>query len=156
MSRTTGSFPVITVIFRFWTFVLFHGLSRRHHSQENPNEIWINVQGCFVIQLSRFCFRAKAFIFYHIDFCLSRTFLNNFQLLFESFFALNSLGWVSRSFKSCNFYIISHIFYFVKSFFIFLKEFFHLSFKLMCSHVRRMLSYHRVASSSRVFFIFLK
>ena len=72
-------------LFRFWTFVLFHGLSCRHHSQENPNEIWINVQGCFVIQLSRFCFRAKAFIFYHIGFYLSRTFLNNFQLLFESF-----------------------------------------------------------------------
>ena len=26
-------------LFRFWTFVLFHGLSCRHHSQENPNEI---------------------------------------------------------------------------------------------------------------------
>ena len=47
-------FSCLYCLFRFWTFVLFHGLSCRHHSQENPNEIWINVQGCFVIQLSRF------------------------------------------------------------------------------------------------------
>ena len=74
-------------LFRFWTFVLFHGLSCRHHSQENPNEIWINVQGCFVIQLSRFCFRAKAFIFYHIILFLSRTFLKNFFHLLSKIFA---------------------------------------------------------------------
>ena len=64
-------------LFRFWTFVLFHGLSCRHHSQENPNEIWINVQGCFVIQLSRFCvvlFCDTTSLFYHIQKSLSRTF----------------------------------------------------------------------------------
>ena len=65
-------------LFRFWTFVLFHGLSCRHHSQENPNEIWINVQGCFVIQLSRFCvffFCDTTSLFYLIQKFLSRTFL---------------------------------------------------------------------------------
>ena len=75
-------FSCLYCLFRFWTFVLFHGLSCRHHSQENPNEIWINVQGCFVIQLSRFRFHAKAFIFYHIDFCLSRTFLTFLKKFF--------------------------------------------------------------------------
>ena len=105
-------FSCLYCLFRFWTFVLFHGLSCRHHSQENPNEIWINVQGCFVIQLSRFCFHAKAFIFYHIDSCLSRTF------------------------------------------FIYLKIFFPISFKSMCSHVQRMLSYHRVCVTSSVFSLF--
>ena len=78
-------FSCLYCLFRFWTFVLFHGLSCRHHSQENPNEIWINVQGCSVIQLSRFRFHTKAFIFYHIDFYLSRTFFKFFQLLFRSY-----------------------------------------------------------------------
>ena len=86
-------FSCLYCLFRFWTFVLFHGLSCRHHSQENPNEIWINVQGCFVIQLSRFCFHAKAFIFYHIDFCLSRTFFKfSTSFLKSSCFLLLSLS----------------------------------------------------------------
>ena len=69
-------------LFRFWTFVLFHGLSCRHHSQENPNEIWINVQGCFVIQLSRFCvfFRKRLIILSH-----SHIFVKNF---FQELFLL--------------------------------------------------------------------
>ena len=79
-------FSCLYCLFRFWTFVLFHGLSCRHHSQENPNEIWINVQGCFVIQLSRFlAFFAKAFIFYHITSFLSRIFLKNFFIFFRRF-----------------------------------------------------------------------
>ena len=89
-------------LFRFWTFVLFHGLSCRHHSQENPNEIWINVQGCFVIQLSRFLafFFAKAFIFYHITSFLSRIFLKTFSSFFEDF----------CFFCDANFYILTHDF----------------------------------------------
>ena len=69
-------------LFRFWTFVLFHGLSCRHHSQENPNEIWINVQGCFVIQLSRFCvfFRKRLIMLSH-----SHIFVKNF---FQELFLL--------------------------------------------------------------------
>ena len=92
-------FSCLYCLFRFWTFVLFHGLPCRHHSQENPNEIWINVQGCFVIQLSRFCFHAKAFIFYHIGFCLSRTFLKTFFIFFLKIFVP----------CDANFYMLSHV-----------------------------------------------
>ena len=71
-------------LFRFWTFVLFHGLSCRHHSQENPNEIWINVQGCFVIQLSRFlAFSCESFYILSHHFILVKNFLKK---LFSSFF----------------------------------------------------------------------
>ena len=71
-------------LFRFWTFVLFHGLSCRHHSQENPNEIWINVQGCFVIQLSRFlAFSYESFYILSHHFILVKNF---FKKLFSSSF----------------------------------------------------------------------
>ena len=71
-------------LFRFWTFVLFHGLSCRHHSQENPNEIWINVQGCFVIQLSRFlAFSYENFYILSHHFILVKNF---FKKLFSSSF----------------------------------------------------------------------
>ena len=71
-------------LFRFWTFVLFHGLSCRHHSQENPNEIWINVQGCFVIQLSRFYvfFRKRLIILSHSQ-ALVKNFFQELFLLFK-------------------------------------------------------------------------
>ena len=87
-------FSCLYCLFRFWTFVLFHGLSCRHHSQENPNEIWINVQGCFVIQLSRFCavlFCDATSLFYHTQKSLSRTFLIYF-LMFCCF------SWATRIF----------------------------------------------------------
>ena len=41
-----------------------------------------------------------------------------------------------------------------RTFFIYLKIFFPISFKSMCSHVQRMLSYHRLLLSSRVFLYF--
>ena len=74
-------------LFRFWTFVLFHGLSCRHHSQENPNEIWINVQGCFVIQLSRFlAFSYESFYILSHHFILVKNFLKKlFSSSFEDF-----------------------------------------------------------------------
>ena len=74
-------------LFRFWTFVLFHGLSCRHHSQENPNEIWINVQGCFVIQLSRFlAFSCESFYILSHHFILVKNFLKKlFSSSFEDF-----------------------------------------------------------------------
>ena len=84
-------FSCLYCLFRFWTFVLFHGLSCRHHSQENPNEIWINVQGCFVIQLSRFCvvlFFDATSLFYHFQKSLSRTFFILFLLFFNSLYIL--------------------------------------------------------------------
>ena len=77
-------FSCLYCLFRFWTFVLFHGLSCRHHSQENPNEIWINVQGCFVIQLSRFCvfFRKRLIILSHLQ-ILVKNFFQELFLLFK-------------------------------------------------------------------------
>ena len=148
-------FSCLYCLFRFWTFVLFHGLSCRHHSQENPNEIWINVQGCFVIQLSRFRFHAKAFIFYHIDFCLSRTFSSFFNF-FRSY-----LTFFFHPFQKKLFfyvvqllYLITHVLSCQELFFIYLKIFFPISFKSMCSHVQRMLSYHRVCVTSSVFSLF--
>ena len=74
-------------LFRFWTFVLFHGLSCRHHSQENPNEIWINVQGCFVIQLSMFlAFSCESFYILSHRFILVKNFLKKlFSSSFEDF-----------------------------------------------------------------------
>ena len=74
-------------LFRFWTFVLFHGLPCRHHSQENPNEIWINVQGCFVIQLSRFlAFSYESFYILSHHFILVKNFLKKlFSSSFEDF-----------------------------------------------------------------------
>ena len=90
-------FSCLYCLFRFWTFVLFHGLPCRHHSQENPNEIWINVQGCFVIQLSRFCvfffLRHNFFILSH-----SEVFVKNFFNLFFNVLLL----FLSNS------YILSH------------------------------------------------
>ena len=99
-------------LFRFWTFVLFHGLSCRHHSQENPNEIWINVQGCFVIQLSRFC---VVLFLWHNFFILSHSevFVKNFFNLFFNVLLL----FLSNS------YILSHSHSSVKHFFIFLLYF---------------------------------
>ena len=88
-------------LFRFWTFVLFHGLSCRHHSQENPNEIWINVQGCFVIQLSRFlAFSYESFYILSHHFILVKNF---FKKLFSSSFE-------DFCFCDANFYILSHDF----------------------------------------------
>ena len=94
-------FSCLYCLFRFWTFVLFHGLSCRHHSQENPNEIWINVQGCFVIQLSRFlAFSCESFYILSHHFILVKNF---FKKLFSSSFE-------DFCFCDANFYILSHDF----------------------------------------------
>ena len=149
-------FSCLYCLFRFWTFVLFHGLSCRHHSQENPNEIWINVQGCFVIQLSRFCFHAKAFIFYHIDFCLSRTFFKFFQFLFSKLSYFLLLSFSEEVVLLCRATFISYHTCFIlsRTFFIYLKIFFPISFKSMCSHVQRISSYHNNIITSSFFIIF--
>ena len=122
-------FSCLYCLFRFWTFVLFHGLPCRHHSQENPNENWINVQGCFVIQLSRFCFHVKAFIFYHIAFYLSRTFLKTFfHLLFEDFCSLR-----------CELLYVITCHLICQDFFNFLLRFLSFFFQKCVSHVQRIL-----------------
>ena len=153
-------FSCLYCLFRFWTFVLFHGLSCRHHSQENPNEIWINVQGCFVIQLSRFCFHAKAFIFYHIDSCLSRTFLSFFSFFSEAILLPSSISFRgSCSFMSCNFYILSHMFYLVKNFFHlsedFLSDFFQINV-FSCATYVILSQQHNYVKLFYYFFFFTK
>ena len=51
-------------------------------------------------------------------------------------------------------YLITHALSCQELFFIYLKIFFPISFKSMCSHVQRMLSYHRVCVTSSVFSLF--
>ena len=90
------------------------------------------------------------------SFLFVKNFFKFFQLLFLklSHFFLSVFRRRSCSLMSCNFYILSHIFHLVKNFFFSLKIFFPISFKSMCSHVQRMLSYHRLLLSSRVFLYF--
>ena len=109
-------------LFRFWTFVLFHGLSCRHHSQENPNEIWINVQGCFVIQLSRFlAFSCESFYILSHHFILVKNF---FKKLFSSSFE-------DFCFLRCEFlYIIT--------WFLICQEVFSFSFKILVIFLLKM------------------
>ena len=91
-------------LFRFWTFVLFHGLSCRHHSQENPNEIWINVQGCFVIQLSRFYvfFRKRLIILSHSQVLVKNFFQELFRLFKKSVLSVKcELLYIITQFSIC-------------------------------------------------------
>ena len=97
-------------LFRFWTFVLFHGLSCRHHSQENPNEIWINVQGCFVIQLSRFlAFSYESFYILSHHFVLVKNF---FKKLFSSSFEDFCFSWCELLYINTWFLICQEVFSF--------------------------------------------
>ena len=97
-------------LFRFWTFVLFHGLSCRHHSQENPNEIWINVQGCFVIQLSRFlAFSYESFYILSHHFILVKNF---FKKLFSSSFEDFCFSWCELLYVITWFSICQEVFSF--------------------------------------------
>ena len=97
-------------LFRFWTFVLFHGLSRRHHSQENPNEIRINVQGCFVIQLSRFlAFSCESFYILSHHFILVKNF---FKKLFSSSFEDFCFSWCELLYINTWFLICQEVFSF--------------------------------------------
>ena len=97
-------------LFRFWTFVLFHGLSCRHHSQENPNEIWINVQGCFVIQLSRFlAFSCESFYILSHHFILVKNF---FKKLFSSSFEDFCFSWCELLYINTWFLICQEVFSF--------------------------------------------
>ena len=91
VSRTTGPLTALYCCLGS-NFVLFHGSVSPTSLASGPEiSIELNVRGCFVIQLSTyftelcsaFCFwTAKAFIFYHISFCLSSTFLFYFLFLF--------------------------------------------------------------------------
>ena len=83
---------------------------------------------------------------------LFSSFLTSFSKL--SYFLLLSSSEEVVLFMSCNFYILSHMFYLVKIFFIYLKIFFPISFKSMCSHVQRILSYHNNIITSSFFYYF--
>ena len=72
---------------------------------------------------------SKAFIFYHITFCLSRTFLKTFFIFFLKIFVL----------CDANFYMLSHVIQFVKKFFNFLVRFLSFFFQKCVSHVQRIL-----------------
>ena len=101
-----------------------------------------------------FAFMRKLLYFITSTFVCQELF-SSFSTFFEAILLSSSIS--SRrscSFMSCNFYILSHMFYLVKNFFIYLKIFFPISFKSMCSHVQRMLSYHRVCVTSSVFSLF--
>ena len=114
-------FSCLYCLFRFWTFVLFHGLSCRHHSQENPNEIWINVQGCFVIQLSRFlAFSCESFYILSHHFILVKNF---FKKLFSSSFEDFCFSWCELLYVITWFSICQEVFSFsFKIFIIFLLK----------------------------------
>ena len=75
-------------------------------------EYELNVQGCFVIQLSSFCvafsFSAKAFIFYHNFFRLSRTFFIFLILNFAIFSEATCLFYYIRLILSSTFYYYFH------------------------------------------------
>ena len=84
VSRTTGPLTALYCCLGS-NFVLFHGsVSPTSLASGSEISIELNVRGCFVIQLSTCSLlsRAKAFIFYHISFCLSSTFLFYFLFLF--------------------------------------------------------------------------
>ena len=111
------------------------------------------------------------FFFRHNFFILSfsEVFVKNFFILFLPFF--NSL-YFSTSFSKLSYFLLLSFseevvllcratfisyhtcFILSRTFFIYLKIFFPISFKSMCSHVQRMLSYHRVCVTSSVFSLF--
>ena len=135
-------FSCLYCLFRFWTFVLFHGLSCRHHSQENPNEIWINVQGCFVIQLSRFlAFSCESFYILSHHFILVKNF---FKKLFSSSFEDFCFSW-------CELLYINTWFLICQEVFNFLFKSVTFSFQKCVSHVQRILYYHKQAITSSTF-----
>ena len=102
-----------------------------------------------------FTFMRKLLYFITSTFICQELFSSFFNFFFEAILLSSSISFRrSCSFMSCNFYILSHIFCLVKNFFIYLKIFFPISFKSMCSHVQRMLSYHRVCVTSSVFSLF--
>ena len=93
-SRTTGSFPVL-LLFLVELFVRSMDPSRRHHSLPDPKEIYdLNVQGCFVIQLSSFCValsRESFLILSHSKLFVKMFFILNKFLIQTSIFYLEQL-----------------------------------------------------------------
>ena len=85
-----------------------------------------------------------------------KNFFKFFQLLFRSYLTFFFYLFQKKLF----FYVvqllhlITHVLSCQELFFIYLKIFFPISFKSMCSHVQRMLSYHRVCVTSSVFSLF--
>ena len=109
-------------------------------------------QGSFVLFRSL----ATAHLVYHVRFRLSRTFLSFFNFFFEAILLSSSISFSEEVVLLCRATFISYHTCFIlsRTFFICLKIFFPISFKSMCSHVQRMLSYHRVCVTSSVFSLF--
>ena len=115
-------------------------------------KFWIERSRLFCYSVIKVLLSCESFYILSHRLLFVKNFFKEFLTSFWSFSFLQTLlSLAFCSFVSCNFYILSHIFYLVKNFFHFLKKFFQLSFKLMRSHVRRMLSYHRLSLPSRVF-----
>ena len=107
-----------------------------------------------------FAFMRKVFIFYHIDFCLSRTFFKFFNFFFEAALLSSSIFFRrSCSFMSCNFYILSHMFYLVKNFFYlsedFLSDFFQINV-FSCATYIILSQQHNYVKLFYYFFFFTK
>jgi len=99
-----------------------------------------------------FAFMRKLLYFITSTFVCQELFSTSFSKL--SYFLLLSLS--EEVVLLCRATFISYHTYFIlsRTFFIYLKIFFPISFKSMCSHVQRMLSYHRVCVTSSVFSLF--
>ena len=145
----------------FLSLLLYLGFELSFRSMDFPADItlrktrmkfWIERSRLLCYSVIKVLLSCESFYILSHRLLFVKNFFKEFLTSFLKFFFLLILSNLAFcSFASCNFYILSHIFYLVKNFFIYLKNFFRLSFKLMCSHVRRMLSYHRVSLPSRVF-----
>ena len=102
-----------------------------------------------------FAFMRKLLYFITSTFVCQELF-SSFQLLFWSHLAFFFYLFQNKLFfyVAQLLYLITHALSCQELFFIYLKIFFPISFKSMCSHVQRMLSYHRVCVTSSVFSLF--
>ena len=102
-----------------------------------------------------FAFMRKLLHFITSTFVCQEFFSSFFNFFFEAILLPSSISFRrSCSFMSCNFYILSHMFYLVKNFFHLSEDFLSIFFKLICSHVQRMLSYHNNIITSSFFYYF--
>ena len=102
-----------------------------------------------------FAFMRKLLHFITSTFVCQEFFSSFFNFFFEAILLPSSISFRrSCSFMSCNFYILSHMFYLVKNFFHLSEDFLSIFFKLICSHVQRMLFYHNNIITSSFFYYF--
>ena len=98
----------------------------------------------------------KLFFIFFLKTFVCQELFSSFQLLFWSHLAFFFYLFQNKLFFYVVqlLYLITHALSCQELFFIYLKIFFPISFKSMCSHVQRMLSYHRVCVTSSVFSLF--